>query len=182
MKRSVELKDLKPATSYNFTVVIMGTKDSIRSSCWRYITTLGEANLLANPSFEELGGPLVPQMDYDKWEFASYWEPLMMPYSVKQLPKGGRAWFTQSNDQPNKRAANQWVRGMGAGRPRCQVCLLVYPHYLLFQVLVNGTKPTKMLLSAWSKASGVNGDPDDGYSVYMDLKFQDGTYAYGSPC
>jgi hypothetical protein len=46
---------------------------------------------------------------------------------------------------------------------------------------LNHTKPTKLLLSGWSKASEVSGEPDDGYSVYMDLKFVDGTFAYGMP-
>jgi hypothetical protein len=44
---------------------------------------------------------------------------------------------------------------------------------------LNHTEPTKLLLSGWSKASEVSGEPDDGYSVYMDLKFVDGTFAYG---
>lgn len=156
LKRSVELKDLSPSTSYNFTVKIIGHQDSIRSSCWRFTRTLGEehGNLLANPSFEEMGGPLTPQMDYGDQPFAAYWEPLMMPYSLKLLPKRGRTWYTHSNDAPNKRAAHQWV-------------------------FLNHTEPTKMLLSGWSKASEVSGEPDDGYSVYMDLKFVDGTFAYG---
>jgi hypothetical protein len=111
LKRSVELKDLSPSTSYNFTVKIFGHQDSIRSSCWRFTRTLGEehGNLLANPSFEEIGGPLTPQMDYGDQPFAAYWEPLMMPYSLKLLPKRGRTWYTHSNDAPNKRAAHQWV-------------------------------------------------------------------------
>lgn len=114
LKRSVELKDLSPSTSYNFTVKIIGYKDSIRSSCWRFTKTLGDedGNLLANPSFEEVGGPLTPQMDYGDQLFATHWEPLMMPYSLKLLPKRGRTWYTHSNDAPNKRAAHQWVPGL----------------------------------------------------------------------
>lgn len=46
-------------------------------------------------------------------------------------------------------------------------------------MLINQTRPDTLLLSGWSKAVSVSGEPDDGYSVYMDLKFQDGTYAYG---
>ncbi len=33
----------------------------------------------------------------------------MMPYSLVQIPGRGKAWFTHSNQQPNKRAASQWV-------------------------------------------------------------------------
>lgn len=112
LKRSVELHELQPATSYNFTVRIIGHRDHLRSSCSRHVTTRGEGNLIANPSYEELGGPLNPQIDYDDdAKFAAYWEPLMMPYSIVRLPKrAGRSWYAQSNEKANKRAAHQWVR------------------------------------------------------------------------
>ena len=74
--------DLEPACSYNFTVRIVSKRGELHSSCSRVIQTKGERNLLANPSFEELGVPLRPHFNYGAAEFAAYWEPLMMPYSL----------------------------------------------------------------------------------------------------
>jgi len=110
LQRSVLVKELTPATSYNFTILLVGHRDSIRSACWRAMTTLGESNLLANPSFEQLGRPLLSHMDFGNVRFAAHWEPLAMPYSVAPSKSADLAWFASNNEESNQRAAHQWVR------------------------------------------------------------------------
>ena len=45
---------------------------------------------------------------------------------------------------------------------------------------LNQTEPKPVLLSGWSAAEGVSGKPDDGYSIYMDVKLKDGSYSYAN--
>ena len=47
-------------------------------------------------------------------------------------------------------------------------------------VNLNQTVATAFLVSAWSKAEGVNGSSDDGYSLYLDLTYRDGDHLWGS--
>ena len=46
-------------------------------------------------------------------------------------------------------------------------------------VVLNQEKPQPIIVSGWSKAVGVDGAPDNGYSVYVDVEFTDGTALYG---
>jgi len=46
-------------------------------------------------------------------------------------------------------------------------------------VELNQTRPEPIVAAAWSKAEGVTGSPDNDYSVYLDLIFDDGTSLWG---
>lgn len=52
--------------------------------------------------------------------------------------------------------------------------------YGIYQtVVLNQTKPTPILVQCWSKAENVSGTPDNGYSLYIDIDFVDGTHLWG---
>ncbi len=46
-------------------------------------------------------------------------------------------------------------------------------------VVLNQAAPLPIVTSAWSKAEGVGGSPDSGYSLYLDLTYTDGTPLWG---
>ncbi|HJN13837.1 MAG TPA: hypothetical protein QGH10_00025, partial [Armatimonadota bacterium] len=46
-------------------------------------------------------------------------------------------------------------------------------------VTVNHEEPRDIVVSAWSKAEGVTGDPNNNYAVYVDCYYTDGTAIYG---
>ena len=46
-------------------------------------------------------------------------------------------------------------------------------------VVLNQTVPEPIVATAESKAEGVTGSPDSGYSVYLDLVYADGTSLWG---
>jgi hypothetical protein len=46
-------------------------------------------------------------------------------------------------------------------------------------VVLNQTIPEPIIAEAWSKAEGVSGSPDSGYSLYLDLVYTDGTPLWG---
>ena len=46
-------------------------------------------------------------------------------------------------------------------------------------VTLNQTKPAPIMATAWSRAEGVTGWSDDGYAIYIDLTYTDGTNLYG---
>ena len=45
---------------------------------------------------------------------------------------------------------------------------------------LNQTTATAFVVSGWSKAEGVNGSSDDGYSLYLDLTYADGDHLWGN--
>lgn len=47
------------------------------------------------------------------------------------------------------------------------------------QVTLHQTEPQPLVVSGWSKAENVSGEPDPGYSLYLDLEYADGSYLYG---
>lgn len=46
-------------------------------------------------------------------------------------------------------------------------------------VTLNGADAGLLVISAWSKAEGVDGDTDQGYALWMDISFMDGTNLWG---
>ncbi len=46
-------------------------------------------------------------------------------------------------------------------------------------VELNQEKPVPIVVSGWSKARGVSGQPDGNYALYLDIVFRDGTFLYG---
>jgi hypothetical protein len=42
-----------------------------------------------------------------------------------------------------------------------------------------GETPAMIIVSAWSRAEGVSGSPDSGYSLYLDITYADGTNEWG---
>lgn len=42
-----------------------------------------------------------------------------------------------------------------------------------------GETPALVIVSAWSRAEGVSGSPDSGYSLYLDIAYADGTQEWG---
>jgi hypothetical protein len=46
-------------------------------------------------------------------------------------------------------------------------------------VVLNQTRPEPIVAVAWSKAEGVTGASDAGYSIYLDLEYDDGTPLWG---
>lgn len=48
-----------------------------------------------------------------------------------------------------------------------------------YNVTLNQTQPTPILVSGWSKAQDVDGTADNGYSLYCDLEYMDGTPLWG---
>jgi hypothetical protein len=46
-------------------------------------------------------------------------------------------------------------------------------------VVLNQTKPEPIVAAAWSKTADVTGSPSSNYSLYLDLTFSDGTFAWG---
>ncbi len=50
----------------------------------------------------------------------------------------------------------------------------------IFQtVILNQDKPVPILAQCWSKAENVSGTPDNGYSLYIDIEYRDGTHLWG---
>jgi len=46
-------------------------------------------------------------------------------------------------------------------------------------VVLNQKEPKQLVVRAWSKAEGVTGEPNNDYSVYVDLRYVDGTPEWG---
>jgi len=46
-------------------------------------------------------------------------------------------------------------------------------------IVLNQDRPRPIFASGWSKAVGVSGAPDSGYSLYIDIEYQDGTPLWG---
>ena len=46
-------------------------------------------------------------------------------------------------------------------------------------VTLNQARPAPVVLSGWSRAEKVDGTPDNGYSVYVDVNFADGDHLWG---
>ncbi len=44
---------------------------------------------------------------------------------------------------------------------------------------LNQAQPKPIVISGWSKAQNVSGEPDSNYSLYVDLKYNDGSTLYG---
>ncbi|TAL68963.1 MAG: T9SS type A sorting domain-containing protein [Bacteroidetes bacterium] len=47
------------------------------------------------------------------------------------------------------------------------------------RLILDQTEPKPLLLSGWSKAENVSGNKDNNYSLYIDIRYQDGTPLYG---
>ncbi|KAL6058313.1 Glycosyltransferase-like 1B, variant 2 [Balamuthia mandrillaris] len=168
---SKRVEDLKPGTIYEAKLEIANARlsgEEVLASCSRHITTPGREsdNLLFNPSFElireeiSFGGANTGggRATKKKQEWAVAWEPLMMAYSLTHSSatshQGDRSLSISSPDEANKWGAAQWV-------------------------FLNKSSSTPLTLAAWSRAKGVSGNMDSGYSVSMDIKYQDGTFLYG---
>eukprot|EP01097_Dermamoeba_algensis_P004331 TRINITY_DN2856_c0_g1_i1.p1 TRINITY_DN2856_c0_g1~~TRINITY_DN2856_c0_g1_i1.p1 ORF type:complete len:683 (+),score=125.62 TRINITY_DN2856_c0_g1_i1:53-2101(+) len=159
---SFSVSDMEPLTKYIFTVKTLNINNQVMFNCSGFINTMGVYNLIFNPSFEHLGPPRIPQIDYyaqfGRKDFFAHWEPMMMPYTVESgssdAHTGNRALKVSSNAAPNKHLASQYV-------------------------FLNQTNAEPLLLSGWSRASLVSGHPDDGYGILMDVKYTDGSYSYG---
>jgi hypothetical protein len=52
--------------------------------------------------------------------------------------------------------------------------------YISQAIVLNQTQPQIVRFSGWSKAQGVTGVVDADYSLYIDIKYQDGTNLYGT--
>jgi hypothetical protein len=46
-------------------------------------------------------------------------------------------------------------------------------------VVLDQRTPAPLVVSGWSKAQGVSGDPDGNYALYLDIAYADGTSLYG---
>ena len=106
-QQHLTVTNLEPASAYTFTVSL----DDLEMNCSRYIITKGRTNLLVNPSFESLGKPRHPQVDYGNHQFAGFWEPLMMPYDIVSdvSYEGRQSLHIFSQAQANKWGASQFV-------------------------------------------------------------------------
>jgi hypothetical protein len=52
-------------------------------------------------------------------------------------------------------------------------------HGLSQPIVLNQAEPREFTARAWSRAEGVTGEPDNDYSLYLDLVYTDGTPSYG---
>eukprot|EP01088_Endostelium_zonatum_P019184 TRINITY_DN6495_c0_g1_i1.p1 TRINITY_DN6495_c0_g1~~TRINITY_DN6495_c0_g1_i1.p1 ORF type:complete len:772 (-),score=109.98 TRINITY_DN6495_c0_g1_i1:74-2389(-) len=163
------LFSLLPGATYNFTLTVSNEKDIQISRCSKIVDTQALNNLIMNPSFEVLAPPLYPQVDYPSTNlWAAHWEPIMMPY--QSIARGGRAdnsrgWHVTSNQSPNKWGSSQFI----------------FINQTFAQSSSNYTSGRKLdsfLFGGWSKSSQVSGDTDDGYSLYIDIKYSDSTYTH----
>jgi len=71
------------------------------------------------------------------------------------------------------------VAHSGRHSARCVAGGETEQHGILFVAHLNQTRPVPIRAECWSKASGVTGNPDGGYSLYLDITYTDGTPLWG---
>ncbi|MFO7976604.1 MAG: hypothetical protein R6V12_18450 [Candidatus Hydrogenedentota bacterium] len=109
----------------------------------------GEAQLLTNPSFDT--GEPVPEKD-GKGEQLSEWDFWQEGYVI--VPGAGRD---------------------GSRAIQCTITDRELQYGAGQRVDLDQEQPYPVVASAWSRAQDVSGSPDNGYSIYLDFIFQDGT-------
>ena len=110
--------------------------------------------------------------------------PLDTPGSGTRLRNPG---FEEGTQTPYAEW-NFWMKGYDraskAGRNAstgiiCRSASLEEQHGASQSVKLNQDRPRTIIASGWSKAEGIDGAPDNGYSVYLDIEFMDGTSLFG---
>lgn len=109
----------------------------------------GEAQLLTNPSFDT--GEPVPEKDGKGVQLAE-WDFWQEGYVI--VPGAGRD---------------------GSRAIQCTITDKELEYGAGQRVELNQEQPYPVVASAWSRAQDVSGSPDNGYSIYLDFIFQDGT-------
>lgn len=88
------------------------------------------------------------------------------------LPAGWRQWqdgfeFTADGGRNHSAGVICEVREKAREAGVCQ------------SIVLNRTTAAPVVVRGWSKAAGVDGSPDSGYSVYVDIVHADGTPLWG---
>jgi hypothetical protein len=67
----------------------------------------------------------------------------------------------------------------GSRAVRCYNATAIGESGLTQNVELNQERPVPLVISGWSKAREVSGQPDGNYALYLDIVFRDGTVLYG---
>ena len=71
------------------------------------------------------------------------------------------------------------VKRSGRYSARCSASDTNTQYGIYQTVVLNQKEPVPIIARVWSKAENVSGGPDKGYSLYLDVVFQDGSPLWG---